>query len=202
MRYRKAEAKEAARAQFRGVWAAITTPFTPDGAVDEAGLRRNMRYYTDGLHVEGVFCTGVMGEFWSLTRDERRRVVEIVVEEARGKCLVIAQTGHHSTEETVAHTRHATGGIFIFIGADAETSWLPREVALDDNGYVLTGAEVAANGDWALERDPYLLETSVPGIFAAGDVRYGPVKRVAAAVGEGSMAIAFVRQYLAETEAR
>ncbi len=107
MNYRKAEAKEAARAQFRGVWAAITTPFTPDGAVDEAGLRRNMRYYTDGLHVEGVFCTGVMGEFWSLTRDERRRVVEIVVEEARGKCLVIAQTGHHSTEETVAHTRHA-----------------------------------------------------------------------------------------------
>jgi thioredoxin reductase (NADPH) len=67
---------------------------------------------------------------------------------------------------------------------------------------VLTGTEVAANGGWALERDPYLLETSVPGIFAAGDVRYGPVKRVAAAVGEGSMAIAFVRQYLRETEAR
>ena len=59
---------------------------------------------------------------------------------------------------------------------------------------MLTGTDVT-NG-WTLERDPYLLETSVPGIFAAGDVRFGPVKRVAAAVGEGSMAIAFVHQYL------
>ena len=65
------------------------------------------------------------------------------------------------------------------------------------DGYVLTGTDVASDGGWALERDPYLLETSVPGIFAAGDVRFGPVKRVAAAVGEGSMAIAFVHQFLA-----
>ena len=60
---------------------------------------------------------------------------------------------------------------------------------------------MSAAGSWALDRDPYLLETSVPGIFAAGDVRFGPVKRVAAAVGEGSMAIAFVRQYLREAGA-
>ena len=89
-----------------------------------------------------------------------------------------------------------SGGLFIFIGADAETGWLPPEIALDRHGYVLTGADVRAAGRWELERDPYLLETSVPGIFACGDVRYGPVKRVAAAVGEGSMAIAFVHQYL------
>ena len=61
---------------------------------------------------------------------------------------------------------------------------------------MLTGADVRGAGRWELERDPYLLETSVPGIFASGDVRYGPVKRVAAAVGEGSMAIAFIHQYL------
>jgi thioredoxin reductase (NADPH) len=67
---------------------------------------------------------------------------------------------------------------------------------LDPKGYVLTGPDVPKAGRWELERDPYLLETSVPGIFACGDVRYGPVKRVAAAVGEGSMAIAFVHQYL------
>ena len=103
--------------------------------------------------------------------------------------------------ETGETTRHDTGGLFIFIGADAETAWLPPEIALDSNGYVLTGAEVSAAGDWALDRDPHLLETSVPGIFAAGDVRFGPVKRVAAAVGEGSMAIAFVRQYLREAGA-
>jgi thioredoxin reductase (NADPH) len=95
-------------------------------------------------------------------------------------------------------TQFESSGLFIFIGADAETGWLPPEIALDPRGYVLTGAEVRAAGRWELERDPYLLETSVPGIFACGDVRFGPVKRVAAAVGEGSMAIAFVHQFLRE----
>ena len=99
-------------------------------------------------------------------------------------------------------TRLESGGLFIFIGADAETGWLPPEIALDRLGYVLTGSDVRAAGRWELERDPYLLETSVPGVFACGDVRYGPVKRVAAAVGEGSMAIAFVHQYLKDVEAQ
>ena len=97
-------------------------------------------------------------------------------------------------------TRIESGGLFIFIGADAETDWLPPEIALDRRGYVLTGSDVAAAGHWELDRDPYLLETSVPGVFACGDVRLGPVKRVAAAVGEGSMAIAFVHQYLRQAE--
>ncbi len=92
--------------------------------------------------------------------------------------------------------RLASGGLFIFIGADAETAWLPPEIALDRHGYVLTGRDASATGRWQLDRDPYLLETSIPGIFACGDVRFSPVKRVAAAVGEGSMAIAFVHQYL------
>ena len=82
-----------------------------------------------------------------------------------------------------------------------ETGWLPPEIALDRRGYVLTGSDMRAAGRWALDRDPYLLETSVPGIFACGDVRFGPVKRVAAAVGEGSMAIAFVHQYLRDAGA-
>jgi thioredoxin reductase (NADPH) len=93
-------------------------------------------------------------------------------------------------------TRLDSGGLFIFIGADAETDWLPSEIALDQRGFVLTGSDMHGAGRWELERDPYLLETSVPGIFACGDVRFGPVKRVAAAVGEGSMAIAFVHQFL------
>ena len=93
-------------------------------------------------------------------------------------------------------TRVDSGGMFIFIGADAKTSWLPIQIALDQRGFVLTGPQMQASGNWTLDRDPYLLETSVPGIFACGDVRYGPVKRVAAAVGEGSMSIAFVHQYL------
>ncbi len=101
----------------------------------------------------------------------------------------------NATGET---TRQGSGGLFIFIGADAETGWLPPEIALDERGFVLTGSDLRTAGRWPLERDPYLLETSVPGIFACGDVRFSPVKRVAAAVGEGSMAIAFVHQYLRE----
>jgi thioredoxin reductase (NADPH) len=95
--------------------------------------------------------------------------------------------------------RLAADGVFIFIGADADTEWLPSAIARDDRGYVLTGNDIPVKDrDASIERDPYMLETSVPGIFAAGDVRHGSMKRVAAAVGEGSMAIAFTHQYLAE----
>jgi thioredoxin reductase (NADPH) len=121
---------------------------------------------------------------------------------------VVAARGDASLEaievrnsETGETGRLESAGLFIFIGADAETGWLPTEIALDRHGYVLTGSDVTAAGRWNLDRDPYLLETSVPGIFACGDVRSTPVKRVAAAVGEGSMAIAFVHQYLKEAEA-
>jgi thioredoxin reductase (NADPH) len=113
--------------------------------------------------------------------------------------LEAIEVGSPGTSET---TWLRSDGLFILIGADTETGWLPPEIALDRNGYVLTGADVTAAGRWELERDPFLLETSVPGIFACGDVRFSPVKRVAAAVGEGSMAIAFVHQYLREAEAR
>ena len=92
--------------------------------------------------------------------------------------------------------RHDCGGLFIFIGADAETGWLPTDIARDARGYVLTGDDVVRAGCWSHDRDPYLLESSLPGVFACGDVRLSPVKRVASAVGEGSMAIAFVHKYL------
>jgi thioredoxin reductase (NADPH) len=111
--------------------------------------------------------------------------------------LEAIEVRHNGTGET---TRLESGGVFIFIGADAETGWLPPEIALDDHRFVRTGSEVSASGQWQLDRDPYLLETSVPGIFACGDVRSGPVKRVASAVGEGSMAIAFVHQFLKEND--
>jgi thioredoxin reductase (NADPH) len=94
--------------------------------------------------------------------------------------------------------RMPSGGVFVFIGADAETGWMPEAIARDPRGYVCTGEAAARSGRWQIDRDPYLLETSVPGIFACGDVRSSLVKRVAAAVGEGSMAIAFVHQYLAQ----
>jgi thioredoxin reductase (NADPH) len=95
-------------------------------------------------------------------------------------------------------SRHDCGGLFAFIGADAQTGWLPACIARDARGYVLTGDDVVKAGSWSHGRDPYLLETGLPGVFACGDVRLSQVKRVASAVGEGSMAIAFVHKYLQE----
>jgi 4-hydroxy-tetrahydrodipicolinate synthase len=142
MNYSKSEAKEAAKAQFHGLWAAITTPFTASGDVDEAGLRQNMRHLTDSLHIDGVFCTGMMGEFWSLSNGERRRIVEIVVEEARGKCKVIAHTAHHSTRETVELTRHAED-----VGADFAIFTNPYYPVMDEQGVYSWFEYVASHVD-------------------------------------------------------
>jgi thioredoxin reductase (NADPH) len=92
--------------------------------------------------------------------------------------------------------RQTAGGVFVFIGADADTDWLPSSISRDKRGFIQTGSAIPTSG-WTLERDPFLLESAVPGIFAIGDVRHESIKRVAAAVGEGSMAIAFVHQHLA-----
>ncbi|MEO7719098.1 MAG: FAD-dependent oxidoreductase [Capsulimonas sp.] len=100
--------------------------------------------------------------------------------------------------QTGESVEHKTDSLFVFIGADAETHWLPETIARDDRGYILTGLDATLSGQCGAERRPFLLETSVAGIFAAGDVRHGSIKRVASGVGEGSMAIAFVHQYLAE----
>jgi thioredoxin reductase (NADPH) len=101
------------------------------------------------------------------------------------------------TEETVG-----AGAVFTFIGARPETSWLDGTIARDDDGFILAGPDIprdAATGrphGWDLEREPYLLETSVPGVFVAGDARYRSVKRVTTGVGDGAMAVQFMHRYL------
>jgi thioredoxin reductase (NADPH) len=93
--------------------------------------------------------------------------------------------------------------MFVFIGARPQTEWLPDEVARDKRGFVLAGSELLLEDvrpRWRLERNPYLLETTMPGLFVAGDVRSQSMKRVASAVGEGSMAVSFVHEYLAGAE--
>jgi thioredoxin reductase (NADPH) len=91
--------------------------------------------------------------------------------------------------------------LFVFIGAAPRTEWLPSAVLRDDKGFLLAGPDLRLDGkitpEWKESREPYLLESSVPGVFVAGDVRHGSVKRVASAVGEGSIAVQFVHQYLA-----
>jgi thioredoxin reductase (NADPH) len=96
-------------------------------------------------------------------------------------------TGELSTE--------TTAGLFIFIGAEPFTDWFGDQIARDEKGFVVTGPAIPTER-WSLDRSPFLLETSVPGIFAVGDVRSTSVKRVASAVGEGSISVAFVHQYL------
>ena len=93
------------------------------------------------------------------------------------------------------------GAMFIFIGAEPYTDWVGDAVARDERGFVLAGPDAAAAPAhrWLLERDPYLLETTLPGVFVAGDVRHRSIKRVASAVGEGSMSVQFIHQYLADT---
>jgi thioredoxin reductase (NADPH) len=100
------------------------------------------------------------------------------------------ETGEARTIETPA--------VFSFIGAAPRTDWLPPEIERDAKGFVLTGPALAASPHWPARRQPFLLETSRPGVFAAGDVRSGSVKRVASAVGEGAMAVQFVHEYLKE----
>ncbi len=152
-----------------------------------------------------ILCRGE-----SLDRSMSRYLIDQVESHAnihvRLNSQIVRAHGHNSLEAIDvsilggAEERLSSGGLFIFIGADAQTAWLPEEIALDSPGFVLTGSDAQGTNYWDLERDPYLLETSVPGIFACGDVRAGPVKRVAAAVGEGSLALAFVHHYRREAE--
>jgi thioredoxin reductase (NADPH) len=92
--------------------------------------------------------------------------------------------------------------LFIFIGAQARTEWLAGNVERDEHGFILSGPDLLRGGrkprNWNQEREPFLLETSTPGIFVAGDVRRGSMKRVASSVGEGATAVQFIRQYLSK----
>jgi thioredoxin reductase (NADPH) len=108
-------------------------------------------------------------------------------------------------EATGAVERCPAAGLFIFIGAAPQSEWRAGVVAREERGFILAGPDLPGDGHrptgWPLDRDPFLLETSVPGVFVAGDVRHGSVKRVASGVGEGSIAISFIHQHLAEVGA-
>lgn len=120
--------------------------------------------------------------------------VEQVIGEEHLEALVLSQSDTGEQEQV------ATSALFVFIGASPHTEWLGDAVLRDAQGFVLTGPDVILEGGkraWRLDRDPFLLETSVPGVFAAGDVRHGSGKRVSTAVGEGSMAVMSVWQHRA-----
>ncbi len=125
--------------------------------------------------------------------ETRSRVIE-VHGDTRLEAISIHCGDSGETENVPANS------LFVFIGAEPNTDWLAGVVERDARGFILTGNDLVRDGrrpqGWPLDRDPYLPETSVPGIFAVGDVRHGSVKRVASGVGEGSIAVQFIHQYL------
>jgi thioredoxin reductase (NADPH) len=138
-----------------------------------------------------------------------RRIEENPAIELRTHTELVALEGDHRLKrvrwrntKTGKEETGAIGHIFMMTGAVPNTGWLDGCVALDKNGFIKTGTELSqedlAAGRWPLSRAPHLLETSLPGVFAVGDARGGNIKRVASAVGEGSIAVSFVHKVLHE----
>jgi thioredoxin reductase (NADPH) len=127
--------------------------------------------------------------------EPRSRVLEVHGEDHLETITIACDASGETRQEEAA-------ALFIFIGAEPRTSWLDSVVERDDRGFILTGRDLLPEGKrpkgWTLAREPGLLETNIPGVFAVGDVRHGSIKRVASGVGEGSVAIQFVHQYLSK----
>ena len=144
----------------------------------------------------------------SMSRYLLRRIEDASTIEVRMRTEIVALEGNGRLEHVTwrdgmgAVSRHDIRHVFLMTGAEANSGWLSGRVTLDEKNFIKTGADLTqrdlAAAEWPLERPPYLLETSLPGVFAVGDVRCGNIKRVASAVGEGSIAISFVHRVLAE----
>jgi thioredoxin reductase (NADPH) len=160
-------------------------------AVHLAGFARRVTVLVRGPGLSATMSAYLIDQLSKLPNVVIRPRTEVV--EVHGTThleSVTVRTGADGPTETLP-----AAALFVFIGAVPQTEWLPEGVARDAYGFLLTGPDLPPGAP--AERAPYLLETSVPGIFAAGDVRHGSMKRVASSVGEGAMAVAFVHQYLA-----
>jgi thioredoxin reductase (NADPH) len=174
------------------------------GAGNSAG-QAAMHFARYARHVT-ILCRGesLDGTMSRYLIDQIREVSNITV--LTGTQVVQVRGGERLEAITIAcggDERTVTAGaLFVFIGAEPRTEWLDGKVLRDEHGFVLTGPDLPRRDGqlrgWPLEREPYLLETSTPGIFAAGDVRHQSVKRVASAVGEGSIAVQFTHRFLTE----
>ncbi|WP_438941354.1 FAD-dependent oxidoreductase, partial [Micromonospora craterilacus] len=159
--------------------------------------------YAERVHVliRGADLTASMSQYLI---DQLARLDQVIVHPHTE--VVAAAGGEHLQQLTLRDTRTGeqrevdTSWLFVFIGAEPRTGWLDGTLVRDDRGFVITGPDLVTGGcrppGWPLPRDPYHLESSVPGVFAAGDVRAASVKRVASAVGEGAMAVSLVHRYL------
>ena len=212
VQYRKLDVPGGERLTGRGIYygaALVEAPSCKDedvflvGGANSAGqaalyFAKYARSVTMLVRGEGLEATmskyliDEIGRTSNIVLRPRTQVLEVFGEERLERLRLRSPEGE---QEVLASS------LFVFIGAAPRTDWLPAEVLRDERGFVLAGPDLRTDGkvapEWKERREPFLLESSVPGVFVAGDVRHGSVKRVASAVGEGSIAVQFVHQYLA-----
>jgi thioredoxin reductase (NADPH) len=209
--YRRLDAKGADRLTGRGIW--YGTASTGDATL----LDGQEAYVVGGansagqaaLHLSRATQVTILYRGESLRKSMSQYLVDRIEETpritVRLNTEIVEAHGAESLEEiTIAESGTASTipatALFVFVGAEPHTEWIGDAIARSDRGFVLTGAQVLAApagcAEWPLEREPLPLETNLPGVFAAGDVRDQSIKRVASAVGEGSMAVLLIHQYL------
>ena len=209
--YRRLEAEGAERLTGRGIW--YGTASTGDAAL----LDGKEAFVVGGansagqaaLHLSQATKVTILYRGDSLAKSMSQYLVERIEESSditvRLNANVVEAHGEESLEEITideagVQSRIPAMAVFVFVGAEPHTEWIGDSIARSDRGFVLTGSQVldvpSGCAHWSLERHPLPLETNLPGVFAAGDVRDQSIKRVASAVGEGSMAVLLIHQYL------
>ena len=191
--YYGADATEAAQCAGDDVYLVGAANSAGQAALNLAKHAKRVVLLVRGPAIEATMSQYLVDRIHAAENVEVRTTSEVVAVGGTGhlECLTIADRDTGAREVLFA------SWLFIFIGAEPRTEWLGETVARDGHGFVVTGPDVGAG--WPLGRAPYSLETSVPGVFAAGDVRLDSMKRVASAVGEGAMTVYHVHRYLGTT---
>jgi thioredoxin reductase (NADPH) len=195
--YYGATANEAAQTSGEDVYVVGAANSAGQAALNFARYAKRVVLVVRGAHLEASMSQYLVSRVLADPTIEVRLRTEVVAARGDGHLEAVTLADREAGTEEVVET----GWVFVFIGAAPRTDWLGDTVVRDGRGFVLTGPDLppGANIGWPLERTPYALETSVPGVFAAGDVRLDSMKRVASAVGEGAMSVYLVHRYLATT---
>ena len=191
--YYGATASEASQVQDEEVYIVGAANSAGQAALNLARYAKRVVLLARGETLEASMSRYLIDKITEVRNIEVRCRTEVVGCMGSGhlEALTLAERDSGRVEEV------PVSWLFIFVGASPRTDWLGDSVVRDDKGFVITGPDLVTQGRWSLQRPPYALETSVPGVFAAGDVRLDSMKRVASAVGEGAMSIYLVHRYLA-----
>jgi len=196
--YYGATASEASQCEGDDVYVVGAANSAGQATLNLARFARRVVMVVRGSSLEASMSSYLVDRIKAAPNIEVRLNGQVVSGRGDGhlEAITIADRESGATEEV------PTNWLFVFIGASPRTAWLGEEVTRDDKGFIVTGPDLLdreSGARWTLARQPYQLETSLPGVFAAGDVRLASMKRVASAVGEGAMAVSFVHGYLATT---